>query len=186
MYVGWLAIFIAQTGFAATGRLAWHVRLGRIGIGYGVVVIGAGLLAAFGMFAIRVKAGDVADAQSKLVGPVLDMIVFAPFFAAAVAYRRKPELHKRLMIVAITSLLIAAVARMRFLGDPINSWVLLCVWTSPILAAMAHDYVRRRIVHPVYVVGILVLALEGRPTRALIRTSDAWLDFTAWLATLVR
>jgi hypothetical protein len=114
VYVGWLAIFIAQTTFAATGRLAWHVRLGRVGIGYGVLVIGAGLLAAFGMFAIRVEAGDLARAQGSLVGPLLDMIVFAPFFAAAVAYRRKPELHKRLMIVATTALLIAAVGRMRF------------------------------------------------------------------------
>ena len=185
VYVGWLAIFIAQTTFAATGRLAWHVRLGRIGIGYGVLVIGAGLLAGFGMFAIRVEAGDLARAQSNLVGPLLDMIVFAPFFAAAVAYRHKPELHKRLMIVATTALLIAAVGRMRFLGDPMNNSLLLFVWTSPILLAMGYDYLRRRIVHPIYLLGLVVLALEARPTRVLIRESDAWLGFTAWLATVV-
>ena len=60
---------------------------------------------------MRVRAGEVAAAQAQLLGPLLDMLVFAPLFAAAIYYRRKPELHKRLMIVATTSLLIAAVGR---------------------------------------------------------------------------
>ena len=94
------------------------MKLGRFAIGYGVLVIVVGLLAAFAMFALRVRAGEVADAQAQLLGPLLDMLVFAPLFAAAIYYRRKPELHKRLMIVATTSLLIAAVGRMPFLGEP--------------------------------------------------------------------
>ena len=102
------------------------------------------------MFALRVRAGDVADAQAQLLGPLLDMLVFAPFFAAAIYYRRKPELHKRLMIVATTSLLIAAVGRMQFLGEPRVVLVHL-IWTAPILLAMAHDFWRQRRVHPVYV-----------------------------------
>jgi hypothetical protein len=63
--------------------------------------------------------------------------------------------------------------------------LLLFVWTSPILLAMGHDYLRRRIVHPVYVIGIAVLALEARPTRVLIRESDAWLGVSGWLAAWV-
>ena len=118
VYVGWLALFVTQTVLAATGRVAAHMSLGRFAIGYGVLVIAVGLLAAFARFALRVRAGDAADAQTQLLGPLLDMLVFAPFFAAAVYYRRKPELHKRLMIVATTSLLIAAVGRMPFLGEP--------------------------------------------------------------------
>ena len=94
------------------------MKLGRFAIGYGVLVIVVGLITAFARFALRVRAGEVAAAQAQLLGPLLDMLVFAPVFAAAVYYRRKPELHKRLMVVATTSLLIAAVGRMQFLGDP--------------------------------------------------------------------
>ena len=36
---GWLVLFLTQVVLAATGRVAWHLRLGRIGIGYGVLVI---------------------------------------------------------------------------------------------------------------------------------------------------
>ena len=110
VYVGWLAIFMTQAALAATGHVAAHMKLGRFAIGYGVLVIAVGLITAFARFAVRVRAGEVVAAQGQLFGPLLDMLVFAPLFAAAVYYRRKPELHKRLMVVATTSLLIAAVA----------------------------------------------------------------------------
>ena len=184
VYVGWLAIFIAQTVFAATGRINTHMALGRFAIGYGVLVIAAGLVAAFGMFTLRVRAGDLVAAQARLVGPLLDMVVFAPMFAAAVYYRRRPELHKRLMIVATTALLIAAVGRMPFLGD--SDLVLEhVIWSAPILVGMAHDFWRRRLVHPVYVLGLVVLLLEGRAMRLFLRDTETWRDITAWLATWV-
>ena len=184
VYVGWLAIFLTQVVLAATGRVAAHMKLGRIAIGYGVLVIAVGLLATFGMFVLRVRAGEVAEAQGRLAGPLLDMLVFAPLFAAAVYYRRRPELHKRLMIVATTALLIAAVGRMPFPADLRNPLVHL-VWTLPILVAMAHDYWRQRRVHPVYVLGLVVLVLEGPITRGVIRSNEQWADFTARLAAWV-
>ncbi|HVJ31344.1 MAG TPA: hypothetical protein VNA66_13605, partial [Gammaproteobacteria bacterium] len=120
VYVGWLAIFVTQAVLAATGRVASHIKLGRFAIGYGVLVIAVGLITAFARFAVRGRAGEAAAAQAQLLGPLLDMLVFAPLFAAAVYYRRTPEVHKRLMIVATTSLLIAAVTRMPILGSPPN------------------------------------------------------------------
>ncbi|WP_428099885.1 hypothetical protein [Candidatus Rariloculus sp.] len=180
IYVGWLMLFVAQTALAATGRLRQHMKLGNFLIGYGVVVIAAGLLAAFGMFWIRVRAGAVAEAQSALISPLLDMIVFTPFFAAAVYFRRVPDVHKRLMIVSTTALLIAAVGRMRFLGgDP---WLVYVVWTSPILIAMVRDFVSRRLLHPIYVAGLIVIALESPLMRRLIRETDVWLGISGRLA----
>ena len=184
VYVGWLALFVTQTVLAATGRIAAHMSLGRFAIGYGVLVIAVGLLTAFARFAIGVRAGDVTDAQGQLLGPLLDMLVFAPFFAAALYYRRKPELHKRLMIVATTSLLIAAVARMQFLGEPRILWVQL-IWSAPILLAMAHDFWRQHRVHPVYVLGLVVLVLEGPLVRTPARVSETWQNMAGWLATWV-
>jgi hypothetical protein len=184
VYVGWLAIFVTQVALAATGRVASHMKLGRFAIGYGVVVIVAGLLAAIGMFVLRVRAGDIVAAQAALLGPLLDMLVFAPLFAAAIYYRRKPELHKRLMVVATTSLLIAAVGRMSFLGQPRNLLLVHLFWAAPILLAMAHDFWRQRRVHPIYVLGLVVLVLEGPAVRIAVRASQQWRDLSAWLATL--
>jgi len=185
VYVGWLALFLTQVTLASTGRVAAHMRLGRIAIGYGVVVIVAGLIAAFGMFALRVHAGDMVAAQRQLVGPLLDMFVFAPVFAAAIYYRRKPELHKRLMILATTSLLIAAVARMPFFGQPRNVLLIQLVWSTPILVAMAHDLWRHRRVSAIYALGLVVLALEGPAMRNAVRDTEAWGAVAAWLAARV-
>lgn len=184
VYVGWLAIFVAQTVLAATGRIGTHVKLGRFAIGYGVLVIGAGLVAAFGMFTLRVRAGDLVDARNQLIAPLLDMIVFAPVFAAAVYYRRRPEIHKRLMVFATTTLLIAAVGRMPF-PEGLRLPLVQLAWSMPILVAMGHDFWRRRLVHPVYALGLVVLLLEGPYARRFIRGTGAWQDATAWLATWV-
>jgi hypothetical protein len=186
VYVGWLALFVTQTLLAATGRMAAHMKLGRIAIGYGVLVIVVGVLTAFARFALRVRAGEVAEGGAQLLGPLLDMLVFAPAFAAAIYYRRKPELHKRLMIVATTSLLIAAVGRMQFLDLPPARilWVYL-IWTAPILLAMAHDFWRQRKVHPVYVLGLVVIVLEGPLGRRPAGQSEGWQSFSGWLATWV-
>jgi hypothetical protein len=137
------------------------------------------------MFALRVRAGDLAAAQSQLVGPLLDMLVFAPLFAAALYYRRRPELHKRLMVVATTALLIAAVGRMPFLGVPRNLVLVQLVWMAPILVAMAHDLLQRRRVHPVYVLGLVVLALESPVVRSVARDTQAWRELSGRLAAWV-
>ena len=181
IYVGWLAIFIAQATFAATRRMDLHVRLGNIGIGYGVLVIVMGVTVAISMFAVRVHAGNIEEAQMRLVAPLLDMVFFAPLFAAAVRLRRKPEIHKRLMIVATTVLLVAAVGRMSFVGRP---WPLLLVWGSPLLLGAAYDIVRRRAVPWIYLLGIVVIVARAFGAR-LVGETGMWHDWSAWLATVV-
>ena len=59
------------------------------------------------------------------------------------------------------------------------------IWSAPILLAMAHDFWRQRRIHPVYVVGLVVLLLEGPLGRTPARTSELWLDMSGWLATWV-
>lgn len=180
VFTGWLLVFIAQSVFAAVGRIDLHRKLGNFMIGYGVLLIVVGWTTAFATFAMKVRAG--APDAFFVVAPVLDMLVFPSFFAAAIYYRRKPELHKRLMIVASTALMMAAVIRMRFLGSPQVLWPEYLVWVSPVLIAMAYDFVRYRLVHPVYVIGLAVLTLESRPVRLAINGSEAWLEFNRWLA----
>jgi hypothetical protein len=184
VYVGWLVLLVAQAGFAAAGRVDLHVKLGRLGIGYGVLVIVVGLLVGFGMFVVRVRAGAAPEALGRLFGPVIDMLIFAPLFAAAIYFRRRPELHKRLMILATTTLLVAAVGRMRAF---IPSFVLVqLVWSAPILVAMAYDYAKQKIVHPVYAFGLVLLLLESQPVRMAARTSETWRSFGAWLAAIAQ
>jgi hypothetical protein len=187
VYVGWLLLFIAQAWFAGTGRIAVHMKIGNCAVYYGVLVILTGLMVTFGTFYLDVRSDEITQSQTAFLssGPLLDMLVFAPFFGAAIYFRKISELHKRLMIVAATSLLIAAVGRMWFWDTPRNLWLEYGIWTSPILVAMAYNFARSRLVHPVYVTGLVVIALESRVVRRAIHETESWNAFNCWLAGMI-
>jgi len=180
VFVIWLALFIAQAAFAATGRLALHLRLGPWIMAYGVVLIVVALATTFAIFQTRVAAGNFDEAARRLFAPVRDMLCFTPFLWAGWKYRRKPEIHKRIMLTATTILLIAAVSRMFFLGRPPPLPQFLLVWLAPIYLAMAWDWITQKLVHPVYLIGIGVMVLMRLVLP--LRETDAWLNFAHWLA----
>jgi len=184
VFTGWLLLVLAQAALAATGHTAMHIKLGKVGFVYGALLILVGETTAFVSFGARVAAGNISEARTRLFAPVTDMMGFAPFLVAAWLYRRKPEIHKRLIVVATTILLIAAVHRIAIFGAPPPPLpFLLVVWLSPILVGMTFDLARRGVVHPVYLAGIgmvLVLKFLRRP----LARSDAWHHFLDWLVTV--
>jgi hypothetical protein len=186
VFSGWLGLLMAQAVLAGTGRTALHMKLGKIGMLYGVLLFVVGEATAFGAFGARVRAGDIEAAQARLFAPVTDLLVFAPFLVAAWIYRRKPEIHKRLIVVATTILLIAPAHRATnwlFGGPPPPLLPVLILWLAPITLGLAFDLVRRRLVHPVYLLGIagVVFLKFVRPPLA---TTEVWKDFVGWVTSL--
>jgi hypothetical protein len=151
-FTGWLVLFLVQTLFAVTGRLAWHRLLGKIGIAYGVFLIVDGLsLAVITSAALPLQGA----AERHLFAPLADMAVFTSFFAAAIVYRRRSQLHERLMMVAASMLLIAAVGRMSFLPPSlIRLPLFMAIWCLPIVLGMVYDVSRGRGAHPAYLLGL--------------------------------
>jgi uncharacterized membrane protein YozB (DUF420 family) len=178
IYVGWLALFTYQVSLPSKGQLARHRSFGRLLVGYGCLMIVAGLVVTFSRFVDRVAADQFFEAQQSLIHPLSDMVIFPVLFGLAIYYRRSPEIHKRLMVMATTFLLIAAVGRMAFL--PAHPLVYDFVWLSPIWLAMIRDAVVSRMVHPAYAIGLLTLGLV--PYRTIIVETAPYQDFTHWLA----
>jgi hypothetical protein len=179
VFVGWLVLFLTQVVLAASGRVAWHLRVGRIGIGYGVLLVIVGLLTGISRTAHRIELG--LPGEQLLFVAFADMTVFSIFFGAAIAFRRKPQVHKRLMLVAATMLLVAAASRMSFL--PLLS-MRQAVWVSPILLAMAYDFTARRVIHPVYVIGLGAFFVRTM-SPAIFADTDTWSAVTRWLTGFV-
>jgi hypothetical protein len=186
VFVGWLLIVGLQAWFAASGRMRLHRRFGEYAMYWGVLLIFVGLATSFTIFGERIAAGEVREANIKLFVPLTDLAVFIPFFAAAWIWKRRPELHKRLIIVATTILLIAAVHRIRFLGGPPAPVpVLLAVWLAPIYIGMIHDFVKTRTVHWVYLLGIAAV-LFLKFGRVPLAQSETWREMAAWFAGFYR
>ncbi len=173
VFVGWIALFVTQATLVLKGRTDLHRRVGKFGIYYGFLIIAMGLFVAFNQLAYGIAAGKSAEAQSFLLIPLVDMVLFPAFFGAAVYYRRRPEFHMRLMLVATTALLIAPVARLDLGAFMAMDWSVFAIWLTPIYLAMIHDFLTKRIVHPVYVIGLSVLAVSM--LRIPAAGSESWL-----------
>jgi hypothetical protein len=176
VFTGWMVLLLVQVSLAATGRVRLHRQVGKVGMGYGVLVLVMGIIVSFAAPAMHVHAGNwtIDTAAGFMLLPLVDMILFAGFFGAAVAYRHKPDVHKRLIVAATVALAFAAVGRMNL--PPLGYFL---VWLSPMAAAMAFDVLTRGRVHVVDAVSTAVMALAF--PRIFVVESASWLVVGRWM-----
>ena len=129
----------------------------------------------------RPASGSLAAASPLfvLVIPLASIVVFAILVGLGLYYRRRPEAHKRLMLLATIALLPPALGRMRIL-NAIGPQAFFSVTVLFIAAVVAYDYWTRRRVHTVSLWGGLFLALSF-PGRIALGQTDTWLTFARWL-----
>jgi hypothetical protein len=175
-----MLLLLAQVVLVASRRVTWHRRIGSLAIAYGAFVLVMGVVVSFVAPVLHVRAGEWTTDQAAgfLLLPLVDMLLFGVFFGAAVAYRRRPELHKRFMLAATVALAFAAVGRMDL---PLS--VFLLVWLSPMLAAMAFELVTLRRLHAVTVIATVVMTVAF--FRVLLIESELWLPIGRWLIAAV-
>jgi hypothetical protein len=181
VFTGWLGLFFLQSYFAATKRLRLHMRVGRIGIWYGALLILVGLTTGV----LRAAGYPPGRAEQLLYVSIADMAMFGAFFGAAIWYRKKPKLHRPAMVVAATSLLVAAVAGTRMTFLPPSGPLRLTIWAMPILIAMAIELRQTRSVHPIYLLGLMVFVVR-RYSVPLIAPTTEWASFAHWVFNFVR
>jgi hypothetical protein len=182
LFTAWVLLFIVQTTLVAQHRVAIHRRMGIVGALLAASMVIVGTLAAVKV-AARGSAPAGIDPLSFLMIPLSDLLFFAVFVAAALRMRGNREAHKRLMLLAYVSIVVAAVARLPGvlpLG-PLAFFGLAFVF---ILVGVIYDLVSRHRVHPVYIWGGALLALSV-PLRLAVSRTDAWRSLARSLTTLV-
>ena len=170
VFTGWMALLLVQVGLAATGRIRVHRRVGTFGIWYGAAVFAMGCIATIAAPVIHVRAGEwpMNQAAGFLILPIGDMLLFGALFGAAVKFRNKPEVHKRLIIAATVALAFAAVARMNF-----SLPIFFLLWITPMAALAAVDFTSTGRVHRVTIICIAAMVIAF--TRISLMENTAWL-----------
>ena len=158
VFTGWMALLLIEVLLVSLGRIRQHRTVGNIGMVYGSLVFITGVIAAFAGPVLHVRNGEwsVDRAAGFLLISLRAITVFGGFFLAAMAYKRKPEIHKRLILLATVALLFAPVGRL-------NPPVFIAVWLGPLLVAMLYDRVKRGRVHRVFVIGLVGLIVGFTP-----------------------
>ena len=156
----WFLLLPVQTGLIATRKLRVHQSVGMASLGLAGLMIFTGLL----VLSVRLEAafaGEAAQAFWLMFGPgvLASLVLFAVFYGAALLNRRRPGLHRRLMVVASSAALGAASFRVftELLGREL--WVFslgIAATNAFILAAMLYDWIAHRTIHRVYVLGFIV------------------------------
>lgn len=178
LFSSWVLLFIVQTALVATRRVAVHRRLG-----VAIAVIAAGMVIVGMRLAIESAARGATvpgvDPLAFLAIPIFDMILFATFVTTALVRRRDREAHKRLMLLAYVSIIVAAMARIPgvlTLGPP---GFFGLAFTFVILGVI-YDFLTRGRPHKVYLWGGALFVLSV-PLRLLISQTGAWRSFAELL-----
>ena len=185
----WTLFFLSQATLVANRRLKAHRAWGLFGISLATAMLFTGLGVAIQGLHERLAAGYGDPARAFMIVPVTAVLLFAVFVTAALLNLRRPEWHKRLMLVATISLLQAAIARFFFLaatgggpgmrpgiGPPLpvsNTMVPGFLVASLIVAAMIHDWRSHGRIHPAYWWGFGT-TMAVQLSRPLVAYTDGW------------
>ncbi|MEP0355247.1 hypothetical protein [Paraglaciecola sp.] len=181
IFIGWFVLFAIQAILPAFGRLDLHIKLGQFAFFYAILVVANGLYVTLTTFQFRI--GNVGEhlARYWLLQPLTDMIVFPALVSAAFYYRKKPEIHKRLMLLATLVMTIVSLVRVTYI--PMHG-AKLVIWLAPIIIAMGYDYYTKKIIHPVYMFGLVLFTIIYCRKTWLFDTL-IWTKFSTWLVVVV-
>jgi hypothetical protein len=173
LFSAWVLLFVTQAALVRSRRVAWHRRLGLGGIILGALMPVVGIATALAMTRVHHAESNI-DGEPFLIVSFFDMFAFAVTFWLAMYWRRRPEYHRRLILMATCGLTVAAFARFPNWLMPDNAWYVGV--DALILAGVARDWTVVRRVHGVY--------LYGLPTLALLQATTMWLYLSrapAWV-----
>jgi hypothetical protein len=180
VFTSWVLLFVAQTSLVAARRTDVHRRLGALGAVLAAVLLIVGTTTAI----LRVKGGSApipgVPPLSFLAIPLFDMVVFAVLVGAALYYRHRSDVHKRLMLLATVALVTAPIARLPLAILKAGPPAFFGLTDLFIVALIAYDLLTMRRVHAATVWGGLFL-VASQPLRLMISGTNAWLAFAGWL-----
>ena len=105
LFSAWVAFFIAQSALVRTGNLRLHRRMGWFGAALGTAMFVIGIWTAIAMAQFNIAHFHAHYAGLALLVSFYDIFAFAVPFALAIYWRRRPEFHRRLMLVAACALI---------------------------------------------------------------------------------
>lgn len=195
VFFAWSVFFVVQAWLAASGRVMRHRSIGMIGISLATAMTISGFLVGVGAMQRSAAAGQTDAGIAFVIVPWSGILFFAVVFAIGIAMVRRPDVHKRLMLLASISILDAAVARwfLTFLAPPGPPGPPPVAVTIPpafvayllLVVAMVHDWRTRGRPHKVYVIGGLVL-VAVKVLNLPISTTHAWHSFAGGILAMAQ
>jgi len=179
----WMLFLIWQAHLIRGKQHQRHMQNGLIGAGIALAIVVVGLV-------VAIDAGRAGrhppgwTSTAFLMMPFASALLFGAYVAAALWWRKRPDYHKRLMLLATIAILLPAGARLAtyfFKGilppGPPGGLVLTDLF---IVALVAYDLVKQGRLHPATLWGGGLMLLS-QPRRLWLSQTEAWNAFAARL-----
>ena len=201
----WTGLFVTQGWLIARGRVVRHEAVGLAGIALATATFFTGVIIAIKAINAGIAAGNGEGARAFGIVSLTIMALFAGLFAAAIANIKRPDYHKRLMLMATVSIMPPALIRLigmvatlsvrgpRQFGVGPRSVVAGMVTGTVagvaadllIVAAMVYEWRTNGRPHRVYwIAGSVILAVQI--LRIPMSSTGVWAGFTQALSSLAR
>ena len=175
----WFLLFIIQAKLVAARRVDLHKKLGILAALVACAVLVVGPLTAIA----AARAGHTPGPPPLvfLVVPIGDMVVFGSLVGAGLWFRKRPEIHKRLMLLSCVGILAAAIARIPI--DAISTagpLVYFGLTDLFVLACLFYDRARTGRFHPAFAWGAAFIVLS-HPARLIFSSTSLWMKLAHWM-----
>ncbi len=182
VFTCWFVVLLCQSGLASAGRVDLHRRLGIAGMGIACLMLPLGILATAEFLTRMASEPGMLTAS---IMPFTELFSFGVLAAAAFLCRKRPDIHKRLIMLATISLIGAAVGRMEFLPDwhlrGVAALRLFWAYTYVFLVPLAaFDIFSLRKLHRATLWGSAFL-ITLHQVALLICTAGPWHGFAHWV-----
>jgi hypothetical protein len=187
LLTAWYLGLVMQSGLIRGGRYDLHRRVGVVGIFVAAGVVFTGAVATLGLI------GRDASPQIDTLATSnsLSLLLFVPLVAVAIYQRSRPQVHKRLLLLASIVIIGPAVGPGRMLGGFLGSLLPdflavpapLVFWVPLVGAMCVYDLVGSGRVHPATAWGTVAKAVSVAVTLLMVR-SGAAAAYVGWLRSL--
>ena len=176
VFTCWFLLLLAQSALASLHRVEIHRKLGVAGVIIACLMLPLGILATAEYVTREAAQRWIASAA---IMPIAELGTFSVVAIAAFLLRRKPALHKRLILIATIALIGAAVGRMDFLPfwhfHGLAAIRLVWVYTYTFLVLLiAYDLWSTRRLNPATVWGSMFI-IAAQQLMPIVAATAPWI-----------
>ncbi len=153
----WLVLLLVQPLLIVRGSRRVHMTLGKVGAALAGLILVLGVWVAIGSTSVTPPEARIWGLPPRqfMVVPFFSALVFAAFVGVGLYFRRRPAIHRPMMMLATLSAIPAAVSRI----DLLNNLYIGTVW--------------ERVFGPFFATVVLGVVLLGIRS-VLMRSLDRW------------
>jgi hypothetical protein len=172
VFPAWVVFFIVQSALVRSHNVRVHRKLGWFGVGLAVAIVIVGSWTAISIVRFSIQQKDPFNSTAFLIVQVMDLSSFAVPFALAIYWRKKPEFHRRLMLIASCALADAAFGRfpeLPLVFSPAGVDALICL-------GVVRDLIVERRIHKVYLYALPILIVcQIAAVETFLHASPWWM-----------